>query len=329
MSLIKNEWLDREAQFSAFATGPLLTFWQTRLEGGFTGVDGLPIRYVAFRHPQHQKVMIIVSGRIECYVKYQELVYDLYHSGYDVLMMDHRGQGFSGRLLEDTNRGHVIHFDDYVDDLATFIHDIVQPSRYLHAHAIAHSMGGTVLSLLLAREPKIIDAAVLASPMVGIKLPLPYWMAKKILDRVEPHPRWHNHYAPGTGFWRPLPFVINQLTHSRVRYQRFLRFYADMPTIRVGGPTYHWVRESMLAGERMIASAAAITTPILLLQASEDRVVENRAQMLFSQAMDLANHPLEGGAPKIVEGARHELFFERDAIRVGVLRDVLYFLSQH
>ncbi len=33
------------------------------------------------------------------------------------MIIDHRGQGRSGRLLSDTHRGHVVNFSDYVDDL--------------------------------------------------------------------------------------------------------------------------------------------------------------------------------------------------------------------
>ncbi|VTR50159.1 lysophospholipase L2 [Serratia fonticola] len=96
------------------------------------------------------------------------------------------------------------------------------------------------------------------------------------------------------GRWRPLPYVVNTLTHSRERYRRNLRYYADHPELRVGGPTYHWVKESIQAGQQIIAQAANITTPILLLQAGEDRVVDNRSQRAFCQALSDAGHPCEG-----------------------------------
>jgi pimeloyl-ACP methyl ester carboxylesterase len=47
--------------------------------------------------------------------------------GFDVLIIDHRGQGLSGRMLSDTHRGHVDNFSDYVDDLAAFWQQEVQP----------------------------------------------------------------------------------------------------------------------------------------------------------------------------------------------------------
>lgn len=47
-TLSSDDWLTRETQFAAFATGPLLDFWRLREEGEFSGVDGVPIRFVRF-----------------------------------------------------------------------------------------------------------------------------------------------------------------------------------------------------------------------------------------------------------------------------------------
>ncbi|MFI8416188.1 lysophospholipase L2 [Serratia sp. NPDC078593] len=324
-----NEWLTRETRFAAFATGPLLDFWRQRQEGEFSGVDGVPIRFVCFRSPQHQRVVVISPGRIESYVKYPEVAYDLFRCGYDVLILDHRGQGRSGRLLADTHRGHVINFADYVDDFSQFYQQEVEPRGYRQRFALAHSMGGAILAHFLARQPQAFDAVALCAPMFGIFLPMPGWLANAILNWAEKRPKVRDYYAVGTGQWRPLPFMVNRLTHSRERYRRTIRSYADYPELRVGGPTYHWVRESLHAGQQVIADAATIATPILLLQASEDRVIDNRAHQAFCQALSAAGNPCEGGEPQIIKGARHEILFERDAMRAEALNAILRFFAQH
>lgn len=56
-----------------------------------------------------------------------------FHLGFDVLIIDHRGQGRSGRLLADPHLGHVNRFNDYVDDLAAFWQQEVQPVRGVNA----------------------------------------------------------------------------------------------------------------------------------------------------------------------------------------------------
>lgn len=324
-----NGWLTREKAFAAFATGPLLDFWQTREEGEFAGVGNVIIRYVRFISPQHDKVILLCPGRIESYVKYPELAWDLFHCGYDVVIIDHRGQGRSGRLLQDSHRGHVEEFNHYVDDLETLYLKEIISRPYRHRYALAHSMGGAIMALMIARQPKAFDAVVLASPMFGIYLPMPLWMANSILEWTEKRPTFRDGYAIGTGKWRPRPFSINQLTHSYERYRRNLRFYADDPGLRVGGPTYHWVREGVLAGENILGLAKDISTPLLLLQAGSDKVVDNRAQDLFCQAMTAAGQPCEGGKPQVIDGARHEILFEKDSMRAEALEAIVAFFARH
>ena len=85
--------------------------------------------------------------------------------------------------------------------------------------------------------------------MFGINLPMPMWLADMIVDGLingPSEPQW----VCGISEWQPLPFLINMLTHSYPRYRRYLRCYADYPALRLGGPTYHWLRESIDIGQR-------------------------------------------------------------------------------
>ncbi|MGS8663132.1 lysophospholipase L2, partial [Salmonella enterica subsp. enterica serovar Infantis] len=75
---------------------------------------------------------------------------------------------------------------------------------------------------------------------------LPSFMVSQILEWAEGHQRLREDDALGPGQWRALPCGMNALTHSRQRYQRNVRVYADAPQRRVGGPTWQWVREGIL-----------------------------------------------------------------------------------
>lgn len=244
-------------------------------------------------------------------MKYAELAYDLFHSGFDVLIIDHRGQGRSGRMLSDPHRGHVDNFNDYVDDLTAFWQQEVLPGPWRKRYILAHSMGGAIATLFLQRHPNQCDAIALCAPMFGIVMRFPDWMVRHILDWAEGHPRIREGYAMGTGRWRALPFGMNALTHSRQRYRRNLRFYADEPRLRVGGPTYHWVREGILAGEQVLAGTGDDATPTLLIQAEEERVVDNRMHDRFCELRAAAGHPVEGGQPLVIKGAYHEILLKR------------------
>lgn len=322
-------WSTREKAFAAFASGPLLDFWRQREEDEFIGLGNVVIRYARFISPQHDKVIMLCPGRVESYVKYPELAWDLFHGGYDVVIIDHRGQGRSERWLQDHHRGHVESFSDYVDDLETLYHKAIANRPYRRCFALAHSMGGAVLTLLLARLSGAFDAAVLSSPMFGILLPVPPWLAERILDWVDKRPALREGYAIGTGKWQSRPFSINQLTHSRERYRRNLRFYADDPGLRVGGPTWRWLRESVLAGKRILRLAKEISTPLLLFQAGAENVVNNHVQDLFCQMMTAAGQPCEGGKLTVIPGARHEILFEKDSMRTEAIEAILAFFDRH
>ncbi|GAB7262047.1 lysophospholipase L2 [Dickeya ananatis] len=295
----------------------------------FIGVDDVPVRFVRFTSSLHRHLVVVLPGRTDSYVKYAEVAYDLFQCGYDVLMMDHRGQGRSGRLLRDGHRGHVNRFSDYVDDVATLWQQQVAPGPYTRRFALAHSMGGAILAQFLARQPQAFDAAAFCAPMCGILLPMPRWLAWRILAWAERRPGIRDYYAIGTRPWRPLPFMANELTHSRERYRRHVRFYADDPDLRIGGPTYHWVREALLVEEQLLQQAPAITTPLLLLQAQEEQVVDNRSQDAFCQALAAAGHPCVGGRPYVVRGARHDILSEKDAMRADAFGQILQHFSDY
>ncbi len=98
-----------------------------------------------------------------------------------------------------------------------------------------------------------------------------------------------NDYAASTGKWQPLPYLINVLTHSPERYRRYLRYYADYPELRLGGPTYHWLRESFVIGDELIAKAGEIDVPLMVLEASEEKWSAIKSYKLFVKADKSAN----------------------------------------
>jgi lysophospholipase len=58
-------------------------------------------------------------------------------------------------------------------------------------------------------------------------------------------------------------------------------------------------------------------------------VVDNRSQDLFCAAMAAAGHPCEGNKPRVIDGARHEILFEKDEMRAEALNAVVDFFSSH
>lgn len=320
--------LSTEEHLEALHRDLLPAFWQQHArEGEFIGKDQVPIRYAVLRHPGSERAIMVVNGRVETYLKYQELALDLWNQGYSLYLIDHRGQGRSGRMLQDPQKGYVAHFEDYVDDLKTFHDRVVEQDKPAKVFILAHSMGGAISARYLERWPDDIQAAVLSSPMMGINLGgLPAWLAKGLASTIDTVGGWFGEppYGPGQGPYADHGFAGNELTHSPRRYQLFREQYERTPEVKLGGATAHWIREGILAGEQIIAEAAQIKTPLLLLQAGEDSVVDNTAQDAFCLAA-----PCEGGKPMRIEGAWHELFIEQDAQRQPALQAALAFLERY
>ena len=74
------------------------------------------------------------------------------------------------------------------------------------------------------------------------------------------------------------------------------------------------MREGILAGEEVLAGAEKDVTPTLLLQAEEERVVDNRMHDRYCELRAAGGHPVKGIAV-CQKGHTMRSFFEKDAMR--------------
>ncbi|PSW21550.1 lysophospholipase [Photobacterium sanctipauli] len=303
-------------------TGAIHHMWLQRNQGVFAGAEGVPIRWISVTDAGNQACVVLVNGRNESFWKYQELIYELSHQGFDVYAFDHRGQGASGRLTSDPELGHIGNFDNYILDLNTFISDVVKPERYPRRYLMAHSMGGAVTTLYLARFTPSFHAVVLNAPMFGIQLPMPLKRMAvsmtKLIDRYQTKPT----YAFGQHPYSEEPFEANEVSQSTVRFSWSKRLYNEYPELRLGGPSSRWVWQALKAGNQCLSNAARVKVPVLLLQAGCDSLVDNRAQYRFARK-------LEGCEMRVIADARHELLMEKDEFRNQVLNETMAFFQRH
>ena len=310
-------------------------FWQQGLFESFSGVDEVIINYASFIQLQKgAPALVIVPGRSESYLKYQELVFDLYRQGYSLYIIDHRGQGLSGRLLSNQQKGYVTKFQDYVDDLRYLIENILPKTTSGKPYLLAHSMGGAIACRYMQDSPGAIKAAVISSPMLGFNSGfLPQHFAKiviasmLIMNKVLDKTPW---YFFGQKDYAETVFSNNRLSHSSNRYQRFINLYRHNKTIQLGGVTTHWLAQGLSAQELIFNNIAKLKTPVLLLQGGGDIVVSQSAQNEFCRRLHLAQpQSCPNGLPYKIEGALHELFFEIDTYRNKALTQSLAWFEDH
>lgn len=332
-----NAWLearpsDTDPKWQDWANQELTAFWQRAEHLEFNGKHDKRIAYGVWPQLEPSPWVIISPGRIESYIKYQEVALQWAAKGYSVALIDHRGQGFSERLTSHHEHGHVDRFVDYEDDFTTWLTHLAPRIDGQPTYLVAHSMGGAIASMYMAqygraKVPFEFKAAILSAPMMGINTkPWPESLGKavvrfgaKIKRSIAPDSA---HYFIGMKDYDPLPFEQNDLTHSQARYTWLTDMYREHPKIRLGGPTWQWLLESLDAMDIMPRIAKKISTPILLLQGTEDAVVMPEAQERFMAQSTQSQSKLIK-----VEGARHEILMETDSVRQVAMQHIESFLA--
>lgn len=291
--------------------------------GFFTGFQGVEIVYGVLEVEAEKGALVIVNGRNETFAKYREVIRGYVAAGFSVYSFDHRGQGFSGRMLADPHKGHVDSFADYVADLHFFLENVVKRRPHDSCRVLAHSMGGTIVLLHELHHPGSFTAMAMTAPMLGFSTaPWPFFLVSPLLSLFEIMGLRQSYVVGGGAFKAESFSEDNPLTSDEDNYNRNQQMMLDYPRIQLGSPTCAWVKESLVAIKEIMLGAESLQLPILILQAEADRVVDNRAQKRFSTL-----------APDckllVIPGARHEILMERPDMRGLAESAILDFFNAH
>ena len=295
-------------------------FYDHGKEGFFNGKDDVQIYYRIFEQKNTDKVILISSGRTEAALKYKELIFDLFNNGYSIYIHDHRGQGLSGRMVEDSEMGYIDTFQYYIDDMKYFYDNYLKPKNYKKTYLLAHSMGGAIGMTYLEQHPIDFTAAAFSSPMLGLK-PL-ICSIVTVLDGEKPK------YALGESEYKSdkTTFKGNNLTGSELRYDRMIDAYAKEPKAILGGATYHWIHKSCQQFEYVFSNIDKINTPFILFSAENEQIVYPNAHQKFITASQKLGKDCIAYE---VENAQHELLIEKDEQRIETINETLSFYSKY
>ena len=286
------------------------------IAGMMPGYDGVLIRFARWLQTTRfcRGTAVVCPGRGECIEKYFETVADLRRRGFAVAVLDWRAQGGSQRELANPLKGHVRRFRDYDSDLALFLREVVVPHLPPPYVALGHSLGGHILLRFATTSQCLFQRLVLTAPMIRIadqQLGYPRRLVQVAADvatiagmgKISPPNGGNKLDVSG-------PFEGNFLTSDRHRYERNQAIFGAAPELRIGPPTVAWV-SAALRSSKLIDNpdyAARVKLPVLILAASDDKVVSTRAIEDYAPRMKLGSHVL-------LNRSRHEILQETDDIR--------------
>lgn len=256
--------------------------------------------------------VVLIQGRTEFVEKYSaEVIPELVESGFQVWTFDLRGQGLSDRLLKERLKGHIDSFYTYVRDLRSFLQDVVEPKLAPGpCYLLSHSLGSLLALLYLREDPSFFDRAVLISPLLGMPSPLPDWALSFLAKAAIWLGLEKEFMSIGKYVKKPRIFEGNPWTSDRGRLHRTTAMMEKNPDLEIGGVTFRWFYEALRAIDACFRPgfAAQITTPILIVASGDDRCVRLEATQRFAPG-------LLRGKMIVLEGAAHEILFERDVFR--------------
>lgn len=254
-------------------------------------------------------VVVFANGRTEYTDKYHHLI-DMFKKPWTIIMYDHYGQGRS-----EGTRAHADDIDtQLVCDLKKIV-DEVAP-KALPVAIMAHSMGGFVATRFAENYPDAAKVFAFSSPMYAMKLPYPEETVRAMAE---------TNVKNGNGAVEsqkedPRPACdTNNVTHDCDLYNKF----KDDPLTIIGNPTWGWFDTTFKTQDKMIADAAKVTKPMLIMSAGQDTVVLPEKEQSFCDAVNAAT----AGICTISTYANdyHELFNELD--RVDVMKQAIDFID--
>lgn len=250
---------------------------------------------------QMSRFLVFVNGRTEWIEKYSHVPVDLQlEDDVGFLTWDHRGQGSSGG-----ERAFISDYESYSVDSRHIINKIIKKKPYI---MIAHSMGGLIALHATMKGMLNPDALILSSPLLGLPdKPVPRILARPIanvLGRIPASMR----LSSGAGAFTKGPFEGNALTNDHDRYE-----FIKATPYPLGGVKFGWLRATFEAIDFVNdpENLKKLTTPVLILTGSDERVVDPAAiQSWIQKAADHTKAKIEFD---VIHGARHELFSETPA----------------
>lgn len=270
------------------------------------GDKSIRVGFAPYQGKKLRGSVIISPGRAEYIEKHASTAVDLVTRGFNVLLVDHRGQGWSDRLTANHMAGHMDSFDDAATHLGLAI--AAAGERLTGPHILlCHSMGGCIglQGALTGKLPTIV-AAAFSAPMWGLVVP-PY---ARTMAKLMSATGQSEEIAPTTPkTWTPEPFEGNAVTHDPLHFARNNALFLAEPALQIGGPTNGWLAGAFATMDAFTPERLAhLKWPVLVVSGEAESVVDNSAHVRIAGQ-------LPNGVLRTIPGSKHEMLHELPHLR--------------
>ena len=280
-------------------------------------------------------VLAISPGFTSCADKYPEFAWYMLCAGIDVIVVEHRGHGYSLRETSDLTSVHIRDWHCYISDFAqSCLH--AYEAHHLRAPLCVwgHSMGGAIATGVVEEYPHLFSAAVFSSPMylprTGVPTSVTHWLARRYVAAGKAE-------EPALGK-REFDSAMAQEEESALkgkdrgsRSPARQHNFREVRKLKVAehtlNATWGWVDQALSMDAQIVSAQhlATISIPVLLMTAGKDFYVDVNAQKKVAQkAHELGLRLTAFFFP----GARHELFYDIDPIVKRYMNLVVEFYWQ-
>jgi alpha-beta hydrolase superfamily lysophospholipase len=272
-------------------------------DGIFKGARDTDITYQCWLPEDEIKaVLVIVHGLAEHSGRYMNVVNHFVPLGYAVYGLDHIGHGRS-----EGPRVYVERFSDYTRTLKTYVDKIRAWQPDTPVFMVGHSLGGLIGSAYLLDHQEDLTGAVLSGP--GVKVPDSISPVTVALGKVL------STLMPRTGL---VQLDANEISRDPAVVQA----YVNDPLVYTGKTTARLAAEMLKTMRRVTEEAGTITLPLMIVQGSEDKLVDPAGARMLYKTVSSDDKTL-----KIYDGLYHEVFNEPE--HAEVLGDVEAWLDAH
>lgn len=233
--------------------------------------------------------VLLLHGFGEHAGRYDKLARYLARRSIVVVAPDARGHGRTGG-----QRGHILRFDQYLDDLDAFRARIrAELPEVENWYILGHSMGGLVALRYALRNQRLYKGLALSNPLLGLALEVPLIkaVAGRLLSRVWPTLSMGNEVNP----------------EHLSRNQEVGKAYMADPLVH-HKVSARWFTELLVAMDDALARAPrGLELRTLFLISTADRLTDCETSQTLFNRLTVKKKTL-----KVYEGLYHEIFNEYD-----------------